>query len=169
MQFVKKYFNVLLTILMWIIVFGIPALLVKLNPPPAEAELAHFHAKILRVSEAPPNLVVETANGEHLRLRFPISLYALFGSKTDFLGLSAQQELHLSGCDAEIYGSNIRYLWPAVFQVWKIDCAAAPIGYSQIVAKYTSMNSDFETKPWFGLLVMTGIFILTFIQARKEK
>jgi hypothetical protein len=31
------------------------------------------------------------------------------------------------------------------------------------------MNSDFETKPWFGLLVMTGIFILTFIQARKEK
>jgi hypothetical protein len=167
MRFIKKYFNVLLTIFMWVVVFGIPALLVKLNPPPAEAELVHFHAKILRVSETSPNLVVETTNGEHRRLRFPIPLYMLFGSKTDFLGLSAQQEFRLSGCDAEIYGSNIRYLWPAAFRVSKIDCATAPITYSQIVAKFTSMNSNSEFKPWFELLVIGGILTITFVQARK--
>lgn len=154
---------------MWVVVFGIPALLVKLNPAPAEAELVHFHAKILRVSETPPNLIVETTNGDHLRLIFPIPLYMLFGSKTDFLGLSAQQKFRLSGCDAQIYGFNIRYLWPTAFRVWRIDCIAAPISYRQIVAKYTTMNSDSESKPWFGLLVMSGILIIAFVQARKEK
>jgi hypothetical protein len=168
MKFIKKYFNVLWGVLIWAILIGTPALLVKLNPPPPEAELVHFHAKIFRVSETPPNLVVETANGEHRELRFPTPLYML-SSRTEFLGLSTEQEVNLTGCDAEIYGSNIRYLWPESFRIWRIDCALAPVSYRQIAAKYIFMNLDSESKPWFGLLVMGVLLIITFIQLRKKR
>src|ERR1700744_4588208 len=102
MKFLKKYFNPIWMIVAWAVICGMPALLVKVNPPPHEAELMHFHAKILRVSERSPNLVVETASGEHRGLRFPTPLYMLFSGKTGFLGLSTEQESRLSGCDAEI-------------------------------------------------------------------
>src|ERR1700743_2345450 len=123
MKFTKKHLTPLWGILMWTVIFGFLSLMVKLNPPPPEAELVHFHAKIPRVSGRPPNLVAELIGGEHRKLRFPAPLYVLFGGKTDFLGLSTNQEFRLSGCDAEIYGSNVRYLWPAPFRVWRIDCA----------------------------------------------
>jgi hypothetical protein len=169
MKFIKKYFNPMWMIFLWVVVFGMPALLVKLNPMPREAELMHFHAKILRISERPPNLVVETASGEHRGLRFPTPLYFIFSGKTGFPGLSTEQEFRLTGCDAEIYGSNVRYLWPESFRVWRIDCAAAPVSYRQIAAEYISMNMDSKFVPWFGLLVMGLFSIITFVQARKQK
>ena len=154
---------------MWTVIFGVPSLLVKLNPPPNEVELMHFRAKILYVSERPPNLIVATADGEHRGLRFPTPLYMLFSGKTSFLGLSTEQKTNLFGCDAEIYGSNVRYLWPASFRIWKIDCAEAPISYRQITEKYNSMNVDYGSAPWFGLLVMSVFLVVEFVQMRKRK
>ncbi|WP_413216007.1 hypothetical protein [Paraburkholderia kururiensis] len=146
-----------------------PALLVKLNPPPAESELIHFHAKILRVSERPPNLVVRTDAGDTRDLRFPTPLYTIFSGKASFLGLSAEQEASLPGCDADIYGANVRYLWPATFRVWKIDCAAAPVSYRQIADKYRAMNSDYAYAPWLGVLFAACGVILMYIGDRNRR
>lgn len=165
----RKYSNAVWALLAWAVVFGMPALLVKLNPPPAESELIHFHAKILRVSERPPNLVVRTDAGETRDLRFPTPLYTIFSGKANFLGLSAGQEASLPGCDADIYGANVRYLWPATFRVWKIDCAAAPVSYQQIADKYRLMNSNSSFTPWFGALIMGAIVIGLFIQVWRKK
>ncbi|MBN3758252.1 hypothetical protein G3N95_35435 [Paraburkholderia sp. Tr-20389] len=158
-----RYSNSALGIVMWAVFFGMPALLVNLNPPPPESELAHFHAKILRVSERPPNLVVETDKGERRELRFPTPLYMVFSGKTSFLGLSSEQETRLPGCDAEIYGADVRYLRPSSFRVWKVGCRSAPVSYEQIATKYRSMNHDYGYVPWLGIFFVSLAVVLMFI------
>ncbi|WP_321955759.1 hypothetical protein [Paraburkholderia bannensis] len=166
----SKYLQAAWIALIGGLVFGYPALLVKLNPPPTETKLIHFHAKILSVSERSPNLIVRNDAGETLELRFPATLYTVFSSKTAYLGLSATQENNLPGCEAEVYGANVRYFWPHLFRVWKIECASAPVSYTQITEKYTEMNSNYSSKPWFGIVAM-GIFLLcvAFQRERKKK
>ena len=146
-----------------------PALLVKLNPPPSESGLSYFQAKILKVSEQPPNLVVETADGERRELRFPTPLYMLFSGKTHFTGLSPEQEANLPGCDAVIYGANVRYLRPSSFRVWKIDCTTAPVSYERVAAEYRSMNGAYWYAPWFGAVVALACVILAFIGDKNRR
>jgi hypothetical protein len=111
----------------------------------------------------------ETGNGEHRELKFPTPLYVLFSGKRSFLGLSSEQEARLSGCDAEIYGADIQYLWPTSFRVWKVDCGTAPVSCEQIAAKYRSMDSDYASAPWFGAVIMGALFVGVFIQTGKKK
>ncbi|WP_321955762.1 hypothetical protein [Paraburkholderia bannensis] len=165
----SKYINATWGILITIILVGYPALLVKLNPPPIESELIHFHVKILSVSERSPNLVAITNDGENLSLRFPTPLYMLFNNKTAYPGLSSRQENNLPGCEAEVYGANVRYLWPPTFRVWKIECATAPVSYSQIVKTYVSMNSDYAMTSWFVIAVMSALIAGVLFQKERKK
>lgn len=169
MKLIRKYSLLLwIAVLFWAI-FGIPAIPVYLNLPPPETALTHFPAKILRVSDRPPNLEVMLDNGERRNLRFPTPLYSIFMSKTRFVGLSDEQEARLTGCNAEIFGANLKYVWPSKFRVWKIDCKSQPVSYSTIVTDFLVMTDRYSTAPWFGGFVASFFIILTFVQARKKK
>lgn len=69
MRLIKKY-----SLPLWGVFFwgglGWPALLVPLNPPPLESQLVHFHAKILKVRDWQPNLIVELASGNDVIFDF---------------------------------------------------------------------------------------------------
>lgn len=167
--FGKKYSLPLWLVSLWIIFFGWPALLVPLNPPPLESELTHFHAKILRVSDWQPNLTVILASGKQRDFRFPTPLNSIWSWKTRFSALLDFEEARLVGCDAEIYGADLRYVWSRTFKVWKIDCKPQPVSYERVVTEFRIVTKISETAPWFGGIVAGFFAVLTFVKAWKKK
>jgi hypothetical protein len=169
MRLIKKYSLPLWGVFFWGVFFGWPALLVPLNPPPLESQLVHFHAKILKINDWQPNLIVELASGERRDFRFPTPLNSILSGKARFHGLSDLHKARLVGCDAEIYGADLRYVWPREFKIWKIDCDVQAVSYEQIVTEFRSTTRLYASAPWFGVAVMGFIVILTFIKAWKKK
>lgn len=83
--------------------------------------------------------------------------------------LSNEEKARLTGCEADLYGENVKYLWPHTFRVWAIDCKAQPVDYHKIAQKSVVATKQVSFAPWFGGAVSFLFAIITFVQARRKK
>jgi hypothetical protein len=147
------------------IVFGIPAMQVSLNPLPPESTLTHFRARIVRVGDGVENLKVVLADGERKSLMFPTPLY----STGRFYAISYEEQRRLTGCDAETYGAEFKYVLRRDFGVWKIDCKLDSVSYERISTEFLEMKRRQANTLWIGALVMSFFIVAIFIKNRKRK
>jgi len=167
--FLKKYFLTLFLLIVWALIFGIPLLLSRLNPPPAESQLLPIRVKILRVSDQQPNIMAMDIHGEVIALSFPTPLYEIFSKRTSVYLLSDTEKAQLTGCNANLYSSTVKYVWPESIRIWKIDCGTQSINYERIKSEFLAATKRAAYMPWFGAIVTALFVLLTFKQARKKK
>ena len=169
MSLTRRYFEPLLCIFLWAVVFGVPALLAHLNPPPSESTLTRIHGRIVYVSDQPPNLKVLIDHNIEISLRFPAPLYSLFSKRISVYLLSDEEKARLNGCEADLYGADIRYVWPKTFRVWAIDCKTQPVSYQRIAYRFFTASERYSFAPWVGAAVALLFVAITFDRGRKKK
>ncbi len=149
--------------------FGYPALVVHLNPPPSESSLIGFRGKILSSRDTQPNIVLTLKNGASRSFQFPTPLYSVMRNQRRFNGLSMEQQTALTGCDAVIYSAPVKFVWPHIYRVWKIDCGSRSIPYSQVADYFVSQTEKEGRNQWFGAVVIAFVTIATTVQAYYRK
>ncbi len=163
----KKYPRTIFLALAFIVIFGYPFIIRWKNPVPSENNLTSFHAKIIDVSEINDGVTLVFPEGVVGRAFFPAVNNSILTTDRRFSGLTITQAKLLKNCDATIYGKKVDWQFPSRFFVWRVDCAAIDVPFSQIKSTYEK-EVDFNRWLQFGLVVIV-IFVLYLVFKKEGK
>lgn len=155
----RRYPRTLTWVLATAVLYGYPALVMRLNPPPELRSTETVVGRILQARRDQPHVRLQLADGRAEAFDFPSEILGMLDRRgLRFDGATDYELGELAGCQAELQVDRVRFLLlPSNPRIWELRCPRVTIPYSRLVGYYENQAS-FRADHW--LLVATAALLL---------